>query len=235
MTSHSDKELILTHIHEALTSNVKKECPANIVPFSRTVTVQYLTDCLATQCSLLKTHFTLSVTFAETIQAVVEELRRIAAPSIGIFLDHNHWPIRAESDFRTFFNEFEYSCFHPEETLEKTQRTESLSRLDVAITGVEALIAETGTVVLGANRADGRLGSLLVPRHWIIASETQIVATLEDIFPAKGFQIDLDKNSCLTLVSGPSRTADIEKQIVIGVHGPLEVRIFLFQSNPTAH
>lgn len=72
-------------------------------------------------------------------------------------------------------------------------------------------IAETGSVVLDAT--EPRLGSLLPPTHYVIVSRSRIVGTLEDAF-AQG----IGRNA--VIITGPSRTADIEGVLVRGVHGP---------------
>ena len=81
--------------------------------------------------------------------------------------------------------------------------------IDVGITGADALIARTGSVTLSSAHGGRRL-SVLPPTHVVIAWTSQIVPTLSDasMLPETG--------SCQTLISGPSRTADIEKILVLG-------------------
>ncbi len=92
---------------------------------------------------------------------------------------------------------------------------------DVGITGVVHLIAETGSLVVETSAAP-RSESLLPPMHVAVAERSQLVADLFDLFPA-----GREMPSCLTLITGPSKTGDIELKLVTGVHGPGEVHVIL--------
>ena len=95
-----------------------------------------------------------------------------------------------------------------------------LATVDVGITGADALVARTGSVILSSDRGGRRLSSL-PPTHIVIAWTSQIVATLSDV------SFNPESGSCLTIVSGPSRTADIEKILVLGAHGPKRFVVIL--------
>jgi L-lactate dehydrogenase complex protein LldG len=102
---------------------------------------------------------------------------------------------------------------------------------DIGITGVEALIAETGTVVLRSQPGEPRSLSLLPPVHVAVAETSQLVPDLFDLYtrfpaeaPARGLP------SCLSLITGPSKTGDIEMRLVTGVHGPGELHVVLVAS-----
>jgi L-lactate dehydrogenase complex protein LldG len=102
----------------------------------------------------------------------------------------------------------------------------TLADCDAAITGCEYLVARTGSLLLSSAGESGRTVSVYAPIHICIAYTHQVV---EDI--ADGLEKALLQNptypSLLTLATGPSRTADIEKTLVVGVHGPKEVFCFL--------
>jgi L-lactate dehydrogenase complex protein LldG len=102
----------------------------------------------------------------------------------------------------------------------------TLADCDAAITGCEYLVARTGSILLSSAGESGRTVSVYAPIHICIAYTHQVV---EDI--ADGLEKALLQNptypSLLTLATGPSRTADIEKTLVVGVHGPKEVFCFL--------
>ncbi len=97
-----------------------------------------------------------------------------------------------------------------------------IAEIDASITGCDFLIAETGTIVLKHTSNRFKSGALLPRVHIVIANEGQILGTLEEIF----YQID-EKFDSLLFITGPSRTADIEKVIVKGVHGPQKVYLIL--------
>ncbi len=103
----------------------------------------------------------------------------------------------------------------------------TLASCDAAITSCECLIARTGTIVLSSAQPSGRTASVYAPIHICIAYADQLVYELKE-----GLQIVKEKYSgnlpsLITFVTGPSRTADIEKTLVVGVHGPKEVYLFL--------
>ncbi len=106
---------------------------------------------------------------------------------------------------------------------------EDLAACDVSITYCEVLIARTGTMVLSAAQVEGRTASVYAPAHICIAYTSQLVPDVEDAFKALHEKYDEKLPSFITFASGPSRTADIEKTLVTGVHGPKEVFCFLVE------
>ena len=94
---------------------------------------------------------------------------------------------------------------------------------DVGISGVDHLIAETGSVALRTRPDQPRGLSLLPPVHIAVADRGQLLPDLFDLF-ARG-----DLSSCLSLITGPSKTGDIELRLVTGVHGPGEVHVVVIQ------
>ncbi|MBA2330409.1 MAG: LUD domain-containing protein [Flavisolibacter sp.] len=104
--------------------------------------------------------------------------------------------------------------------------TDDIITCDAAITGCEALIARTGSLLL-SSKTGGRTTSVYTPVHICIAYTSQLFYDIEDglSFLKNKYQNQLP--SMITLATGPSRTADIEKTLVVGVHGPKEVYCFL--------
>lgn len=99
---------------------------------------------------------------------------------------------------------------------------EAFFAADVGVTGVDAVIAETGTVVQETRPGQPRAVSLLVPVHVAVARRRQLVADLFDLFANRAAL-----PACLALITGPSKTGDIELKLVTGVHGPGEVHLIL--------
>jgi L-lactate utilization protein LutC len=98
---------------------------------------------------------------------------------------------------------------------------------DLGITGVDFLIAETGSVALFSRPHEPRFHSLLPPVHIAVAHADQILPDLFDLFEAKVWGEKPELPSCLTLITGPSKTGDIELRLVTGVHGPGEVHVVI--------
>ena len=104
---------------------------------------------------------------------------------------------------------------------------DDLPEANVSITGCEALIARTGSILMSSAQDSGRLVSVYAPVHICIAWSNQLVYDIRE-----GLEMLTEKYknkipSFITLATGPSRTADIEKTLVVGVHGPKEVYVFL--------
>jgi L-lactate dehydrogenase complex protein LldG len=105
-----------------------------------------------------------------------------------------------------------------------------LADCDVAITGCEYLVARTGTIVMSAGQPSGRATSVYAPIHICIAYTSQLVYDLKDGLQKVKEKYGSQLPSLITFATGPSRTADIEKTLVVGVHGPREVYVFLVES-----
>jgi L-lactate dehydrogenase complex protein LldG len=84
-------------------------------------------------------------------------------------------------------------------------------------------LADTGSVVLAASPDEPRAASLLPEVHVTLLAEDRILPGLEELFEIVGGELP----SALAIVTGPSRSADIEQQLAVGVHGPGEVHVVL--------
>ena len=104
--------------------------------------------------------------------------------------------------------------------------TDDLADCDAAITLCDHLVARTGTIVLSSQQLSGRTSSVYAPIHICVAYTHQLVYDISDslaLFKKESDHIP----SMITYATGPSRTADIEKTLVVGIHGPKEVYCFL--------
>ncbi len=105
-----------------------------------------------------------------------------------------------------------------------------LANCDVSITGCEYLVARTGSIVMSSAQTSGRTTSVYAPIHICIAFTNQLVYDIKDALAGAKSKYGDKLPSMITFASGPSRTADIEKTLVVGVHGPKEVYLFLVES-----
>ena len=108
--------------------------------------------------------------------------------------------------------------------------TLNLESCDAAVTGCEYLVARTGTIEMSAAQQSGRTVSVYAPVHICIAYSSQLVYDIKDALQLLKEKYAGNIPSLITFASGPSRTADIEKTLVTGVHGPKEVYLFLVDS-----
>lgn len=102
--------------------------------------------------------------------------------------------------------------------------------IEMAITRVDYGIAETGTFILNSNREDTRLASMLCETHVALLNPKNIFETALDAADALEKMIS-DPLSYTAFITGASRTADIERVLALGVHGPLELHIMLTGAN----
>ena len=98
---------------------------------------------------------------------------------------------------------------------------------DACITGCEQLVARTGSVLLSSKQPMGRVAPVYYPVHIIVAYRSQVVGDIDEGLSVLLARYGSDMPSMINLNTGPSRTADIEKTLVVGVHGPKEVYCFL--------
>lgn len=101
---------------------------------------------------------------------------------------------------------------------------EQLFRCDAGISGVQAAIAETGTLVLATDSERHRLTSLVPEVHVAVVRTSDVVPSLDEAMTRFGARPG-GPPRCVTFITGPSRTADIELQLVVGVHGPRELHV----------
>lgn len=116
------------------------------------------------------------------------------------------------------------------EPLSERLTTTDLAGCQVSVTGCEYLVARTGSIVLSSAQQQGRTASVYAPIHICIAFVDQMVDDIKDALGAAREKQGTQFPSLLTVATGPSRTADIEKTLVVGVHGPKEVYLFLVES-----
>ena len=101
-------------------------------------------------------------------------------------------------------------------------------RFDIGISTAQAAIAETGTLVLDSAHERHRLVSLVPPVHIAIVDASRIVETLGDALALLRSKHEI--SPAVTFITGPSRTADIELTLAIGVHGPQELYVIVNES-----
>ena len=99
--------------------------------------------------------------------------------------------------------------------------------MEAGITGCEFLIARTGSVIVSSASESGRQMNVFPPVHIVLAHVSQLVDYPEDAFVEMQNKYADGLPSSISTITGPSRTADIEKTLVLGAHGPKEFLVFL--------
>ena len=104
-----------------------------------------------------------------------------------------------------------------------------LERCDVGITECDALVAQTGSVVVTSRGAGGRALSCLPSHHVVLARRQQLVPDLPAAFELLKSKYGHDYPSMISFITGPSRTGDIERILVLGAHGPRKLTILFLK------
>ncbi len=172
--------------------------------------------------------------FSEKLEAVgghcfvVQGDLEIAATLTRIISDLQATPLRAQHLALSDAPGLEHLVRQTDVTVEALAVTPTAAALfdyDVGITTAQAAIAETGTLVLQSESERHRLVSLVPPVHIAIVNAASICLTLGEALAAVGRGDKLSPT--ITFITGPSRTADIELTLAIGVHGPQELYVIV--------
>lgn len=112
---------------------------------------------------------------------------------------------------------------------------EKFNEMKLGITRCEYLIARLGTVMVSSHVSPGRRMTVFPETHLVIAYTSQLVPDLKDAFKNIRKKYEDNFPSQISLITGPSRTADIEKTLVLGAHGPKDLYVFLIEDRPPDH
>jgi len=123
-----------------------------------------------------------------------------------------------EPPLQDILTRFDYPFFETDKDFEQAE---------VGFTLCEALIARNGSILLSNANMAGRRLSIYPPVHIVLAYSSQMVLDLKDGFKLIKSKYGHNLPSMISNVTGPSRTADIEKTLVLGAHGPKELFVFL--------
>ncbi|TDQ75478.1 L-lactate dehydrogenase complex protein LldG [Sphingobacterium yanglingense] len=147
------------------------------------------------------------ISVIENLIGLVEELgmTKIYAwePSVNVLLKHYGFPYLA------------------------TDR--NFEQAEIGITACEALIARNGSVMISNANEGGRRLSIYPPVHIVLAKASQLVMDIRHAIAQLKDRYPTYLPSMVTTITGPSRTADIEKKLVLGAHGPKELYVFLIE------
>ncbi|PYS70648.1 MAG: hypothetical protein DMF69_12830 [Acidobacteria bacterium] len=157
----------------------------------------------------------------ETRSDVVQALYEIINKLQGTYLKAKRIAVSDSSEIERLVNLVDVDV----DTFAVAPTASEVFNFDVGITYAQAGIAETGTLVLDSSRERNRLVSLVPPVHIAILNASSIVQTLGEALAT--LRQAEEVSPIITLVTGPSRTADIELTLAIGVHGPQELYVIV--------
>lgn len=150
--------------------------------------------------------------YCESEQELFENIKQLA-------LDRNwHSVFTREKSIQELLNKY---------AIPFKESQEDFLKSDHGITLCESLVARLGSVLISSQQMSGRSVNFFPNTHIVIANTDQIVPTVKDALSRLFEKYEDRTPSMTTLISGPSRTADIEKTLVMGMHGPRELIVFL--------
>ena len=129
-------------------------------------------------------------------------------------------PFAWEPDIQSLLNQYGFPVYTGEHFFEDA---------DAGITTCEALIARNGSVMVSNGNASGRRLSIYPPVHIVIAYASQLVMDIRHGLSKMKEKYGTQWPTMVSTITGPSRTADIEKMLVLGAHGPKELYVFLIE------
>jgi L-lactate dehydrogenase complex protein LldG len=113
----------------------------------------------------------------------------------------------------------------PQLATDQSYDVNELESCDAGISACDALVAQTGSVLVSSRSAGGRALSVLPPHHVVLARREQLLSDLPAAFALLKKKYALNYPSFISFITGPSRTGDIERILVLGAHGPKKLTI----------
>jgi L-lactate dehydrogenase complex protein LldG len=104
---------------------------------------------------------------------------------------------------------------------------ERLAEIEVGLTGATAALADTGSIIVTSGPGRARIASLLPPIHVAVLPTSRIYPTMHDWLASGGTEL-VRETANLVVITGGSRTSDIELQLTLGMHGPKELHVVLY-------
>lgn len=211
------------HGHEPVTSDLK-ELFASVWSRDR------LVEKFQKEFEAVSGEFTLCESEAAAIQALKDVVAASGANRVAVSQHSICGWLKVVERLRAGLPEVQFlgEAIDSESPFQRADLKESLAQAELSITGCEYLLAESGTIVNAAGAQASRQISLLPSMHVVLATPDQIFPNMADLFLGvrhkHGTQLP---GSTLTLITGPSRTADIEKVLIKGVHGPTRILLIM--------
>jgi L-lactate dehydrogenase complex protein LldG len=109
--------------------------------------------------------------------------------------------------------------------LQEPELRTACATADIGITSADYALADTGTLVMLSSQSEARMVSLLPPVHIAVVPRDRILTGLDELFTI--LPHPAEQTSSMVLITGPSRTADIEQFLIRGVHGPGEIHVIV--------
>ena len=236
----SSKEVILAHIRTALGREGPTVAPEPLPPFARPHALREPGE-LVSQFSRELEKVGGSITRVETVEEIRELLQKlfpadefasvaISNSEVSRRLGILEWLVSDNRRIIPSLEEFWSRRMLPVESEKLTyEYSQVLLDANIGITSADYALADTGTLVLISGGEQHRLISLVPPVHVCFLDPSRIFASLTELLAHMqvAYEADGSLPQALTCITGPSRTADIELTITMGIHGPRALHVIL--------
>lgn len=211
MEESTSKEKVLKSIREALISKTDQPYPK----------IDYEKSVFSKMEELPDINFAQELTNAGGLFVYCEQEEEVI-DGIKFLMQDRGWDniFALEPSIIAILNKGQINC---------TYEHEQLAHALVGMTGCESLISRLGSIMVSTGQMAGRQTFIYPEIHIVLAYSSQLVDDLKDAITRIRKKYDPRMPSMVTLITGPSRTADIEKTLVMGAHGPKELFVFLLE------
>ncbi len=209
MKESTSREKVLKSVRNALMT--KLDNPHQNVEFSSSVFIES-DEPLEIQFAEEFTKVAGKFVFCENIEEFIEQLQAL--------IEKNKWDsvFCRDNDIVDVLLKNDITCVSDEE---------KFLDLKVGITKCEYLVARLGSVMISSKQMSGRKLNVYPEIHIVMAYTSQLVPDLKHALKGIKTKYEDELPSLISLITGPSRTADIEKTLVMGAHGPKDIYLFL--------
>lgn len=186
-----------------------------------------LVEVLKKHCEVIHTQF-IETNIAELPQKIREVFVQYEVESVVTWKDDRHKEFGLKEGLLDKLPE-ENIDVHIWDPALKEKNIEAAEKADVGITFSDMTLAESGTVVLFSSENKGRSVSLLPKTYIAIVPKSTLVPRMTQATAYINQQVQEGKNisSCIDFITGPSNSADIELNLIVGVHGPIKATYIL--------
>ncbi|MGD8388729.1 MAG: lactate utilization protein [Desulfobacteraceae bacterium] len=230
-----DRERILARVREGLERDRGRDPgkgasprPASMRPAAPAPAREVLVTRFCESCERESVEVHTAADAAEAGDRLMRILKTSGAERIFMWID----PVLAQPEIEGRIRTSNVVDLTPRQDHVDQDTFEALAaRADVGITAADWALADTGTLVLLSSAGHSRSASLLPPVHVAVVPASRILSGLEDLvekLPSDALEA-LQRESHVTLITGTSKTADIELSLVRGVHGPGTVHVIVIQ------
>ncbi len=214
MKESTQKEKVLKNVRDALVNAM--DVPFKDVDMDKEVYFQPAPDSLdivfAEEFSKSNGKFIYCANTDELVNALIGLLRERSIKSLFC----------ADDFFDGLLEEYGITCYY---------NTDDIARCEASITTCEVLLSRLGSIMVSSKHGNGRQGAIFPPVHIVVASTRQLVKDINEAFQFLYKRYGSSWPSMISLITGPSRTAEIEGTLVHGAHGPKDIFLFLLDAD----